>query len=295
MSSQDAGTFACDGASGNNAVTCGNNGGSWVFTSQPAARNHLTDIFDLPTEEGTGDATTGYSYLEFSDGTETEATKSMTDSGENGWIDVSAYSTVYVVVTSHIPNFSTLVNTAGTGSTTTLESLNTIDTIKIEYEGMVDNLQTEGDSTTWTNYKSTTPSENNNDDYEDDTYWPNNQKRYGLDPQRAQINGSFFIDNLKGLIHFSSNISGKTVVLDYISDSLGTDGEMQVHKFAEEAMYKWILCAVMSSRMNVPEYAIRRYKKEKFAATRQAKLRLSNIKLEELTQVLRGKSKHIKH
>jgi hypothetical protein len=51
----------------------------------------------------------------------------------------------------------------------------------------------------------------------------------------------------------------------------------------------------MSTRMNVPEYAIRRYKKDKFAAIRKAKLRLSNIKLEELTQILRGKSKHIKH
>ena len=38
-----------------------------------------------------------------------------------------------------------------------------------------------------------------------------------------------------------------------------------------------------------------RFKKEKFAAVRQAKIRLSNIKLEEITQVLRGKSKHIKH
>ena len=38
-----------------------------------------------------------------------------------------------------------------------------------------------------------------------------------------------------------------------------------------------------------------RFKKEKFAATRQAKLRLSNIKLEEITQIFRGKSKQIKH
>ena len=35
--------------------------------------------------------------------------------------------------------------------------------------------------------------------------------------------------------------------------------------------------------------------KEKFAAIRKAKLRLSNLKLEELTQILRGKSKQIKH
>ena len=38
-----------------------------------------------------------------------------------------------------------------------------------------------------------------------------------------------------------------------------------------------------------------RLTKEKFAAVRKAKLRLSNIKLEELTQILRGKSKQIKH
>ena len=40
---------------------------------------------------------------------------------------------------------------------------------------------------------------------------------------------------------------------------------------------------------------IARYKKERRAAMRQAKLRLSNIKLEEITQIFRGKSKQIKH
>ena len=40
---------------------------------------------------------------------------------------------------------------------------------------------------------------------------------------------------------------------------------------------------------------IPRITKEKFAAVRKAKLRLSNIKIEELTQILRGKSKQIKH
>jgi hypothetical protein len=151
------------------------------------------------------------------------------------------------------------------------------------------------ESTTWSNYKSQTPSENNNDDYEDDTYWPMNGERYGLDPQHAQANGSFYIDDQSGKIHFSSNVSGKTVILDYISDSLGTDPEMQVHKFAEEAMYKCIAYAILSTRANVQEYIVQRYKKERFAAIRTAKLRLSNIKLEEITQILRGKSKQIKH
>jgi len=90
-------------------------------------------------------------------------------------------------------------------------------------------------------------------------------------------------------------LSGKTIVLDYLSDSLGTDKEMKVHKLAEEAMYKCIAYGIMSTRANVPEYLVRRFQKDKFAATRKAKLRLSNLKLEELTQILRGKSKHIKH
>ena len=57
-------------------------------------------------------------------------------------------------------------------------------------------------------------------------------RRYGIDPQHAQSNGSFYIDERMGKIHFSSNISGKDVILDYISDSLGTEKEMQVHKLA---------------------------------------------------------------
>ena len=153
----------------------------------------------------------------------------------------------------------------------------------------------DGISDTWSKYKSATPSENDNDDYQDDNYWPMNGQRYGLDPQHAQVNGSYFIDCATGKIHFSSNLAGKTVILKYISDGLGTNEEMIVHKFAEEAMYKWIMYGCLSARIDIPEYVIRRYKKERFAETRKAKLRLSNIKLEEITQILRGKSKQIKH
>mgnify|MGYP003638341956 FL=1 len=76
---------------------------------------------------------------------------------------------------------------------------------------------------------------------------------------------------------------------------MGTLEEMVVHKFAEEAMYKCIAYAVLCGRANVQEYIVRRFKKDRFAAVRNAKLRLSNLKLEELTQVMRGKSKQIKH
>ena len=150
------------------------------------------------------------------------------------------------------------------------------------------------ESDTATNFAANTPAENQ-DDYDDDDYSNLLGERYGLDPAHSQVNGSFYIDDNRGFIHFSSNISGKTVILKYISDSLGTDAEMKVHKFAEEAMYKYIAYAIMSTRANVQEYIVQRFKREAFAAKRQAKLRLSNIKIEEITQVLRGKSKQIKH
>ena len=110
--------------------------------------------------------------------------------------------------------------------------------------------------------------------------------------QILRLLASFVGLKTRGLIHFTSNISGKIVTLKYISD--GIYGDTLVHKFAEEAIYKHIAHAVLSNKINVPEYVINRYRKERSAAVRNAKIRLSNLKVEELTQVMRGKTKHIK-
>ena len=120
-------------------------------------------------------------------------------------------------------------------------------------------------------------------------------RRYGLNPENAQANGVFYIDQVRGLVHFSADMVGRIITIKYISDGLGSDEEMTVHKFAEEALYKYIAYAVLSTRINTPEYIINRFKREKQAARRNAKLRLSNIKIEEITQVMRNKSKQIKH
>jgi hypothetical protein len=121
-------------------------------------------------------------------------------------------------------------------------------------------------------------------------------RRYGISPQQAQSNGVFYIDQLQGIIFFDSSFVNKIVTLKYISDGIGcTDEDMTVHKFAEDALYKYIAYAILSTRANTPEYLVSRFKKERSAAKRNAKLRLSNIKIEEITQVMRNKSKIIKH
>ena len=120
-------------------------------------------------------------------------------------------------------------------------------------------------------------------------------KRFGIDPETTQINGVFIIDEANGQFGFSSNLAGKVITLKYVSDGLGTDNEMQIHKLAEEAIYKYIAHAVLSAKANIPEYIVNRFRRDRRAAMRNAKLRLSNLKLKELTQVMRGKSKQIKH
>ena len=151
-------------------------------------------------------------------------------------------------------------------------------------------------SNTTDNWKTSNLNANNDTDKSNDTdvYDLHVGKRYGLEPSWSQTNGWYYIDDLRGKICFSSDLQGKTIILKYISDSLGTAEELQVHKLAEEAMYKWIAYGCLSVKAEVPEYLVNRYKREKFAETRKAKIRLSNVKIEEIAQQFRNMSKHIK-
>jgi hypothetical protein len=243
-------------------------------------------------------------FIEF-DGTDASTEKETT-------INVSAHEYLYFMIISKVPVSTEERDTTGqtvgdpsNGITAVFPTqytfLNQVNSVTLKNVVPPSTLTHANiltrDSNTWSNYKSHTPNENVVIDYDyDDPRFHNLNKgqRYGLEPSHAQVNGSFYIDNLQGYINFSSNVSGKNIILDYISDGVGTDSEMQVHKFAEEAMYKHMLCDIMSGRSGVPEYAIRRYKQEKRATRRNAKLRLSNIKLEQIIQTFRNKSKIIK-
>lgn len=158
-------------------------------------------------------------------------------------------------------------------------------------------LQRAFNSETWNSYSAADSSADETNDTIDPEFLStySEGKRYGILPEYSQANGTFFIDEQKGSIYFSSNIVGKVITLKYISDGLGTDSEMIVHKFAEEATYKHIAYAVLASKNKIPEYIVNRFKKERFAAKRVAKLRLSNMKANELSLIMKNKSKQIKH
>ena len=118
---------------------------------------------------------------------------------------------------------------------------------------------------------------------------------YGMQPEVSQINGWFTINERENTFSFSNDLVDRIIILEYISDGLSYDLDTRVPKMAEEALYAYILHAVISTRINQPEYIVQRLNREKSAKLRNAKIRLSNIKLDEFVQVMRGKSKWIKH
>ncbi len=119
-------------------------------------------------------------------------------------------------------------------------------------------------------------------------------QRYGLEPRSTQENGWYVINKRTGKISFSSNLTGAIIILEYVSDGLAYDVDTKVPKMAEEAMYAHLSYSILAGRSNQPEYVIRRLKQEKSTKLRNAKIRLSNINLKDISQVMRNKSKWIK-
>ena len=120
--------------------------------------------------------------------------------------------------------------------------------------------------------------------------------RYGLNTETANANPLFTINKQEGAIYFSSDMSGKSVVLEYVSDGMnnGNDSEINVNKLFEEFIYAYIRYSLLNSKFGVQEYIVTRARKEKSALLRNAKLRLSNMHPGRLLMNMRGQDKWIK-
>jgi len=120
-------------------------------------------------------------------------------------------------------------------------------------------------------------------------------RRYGLDPVISQTNGWYAIDRRHNKFAFSSDLANRCVILEYLSDGLAYDMDVKIPKMAEEAMYMHIAYSILAGRAGVQEFIVQRFKRDRSAQLRNAKIRLSNMKLGEMIQNMRGKSKWIKH
>ena len=119
----------------------------------------------------------------------------------------------------------------------------------------------------------------------------------GSDAQFSNSNPQFVIDKMRGVINFTSEMSGNSCVLEYISDGMnetGNPADISVHKFFEEYIYAYITYAILDAKLGVQEYVIRRALKKKTALLRNARIRISDIHPSRLLQTLRSQGNTIK-
>jgi hypothetical protein len=88
---------------------------------------------------------------------------------------------------------------------------------------------------------------------------------------------TFRINN--GVIDFTSGARNRTIVLEYISDGMenGDESLMTVNKLAEEFIYAYISYSILSRKVGIPEYQVKRLRDKKTAMWRNAKIRMSNL------------------
>jgi hypothetical protein len=155
-----------------------------------------------------------------------------------------------------------------------------------------DGYALEGDSVTDINIAE---SDTDNDTY-DALFEYNPGARFGMETSRANINGTYRIDKKLGVIRFSSDVFGKTVVIEYVTDGLNdlTEDEVKVNKLAEDYLYKHIANQILSHKFGIQEYIVRRVKNEAFAALKNLKIRMMDVHPMDLVQAGRGRDKWIK-
>lgn len=120
--------------------------------------------------------------------------------------------------------------------------------------------------------------------------------RFGLNTETANCNPTYQINRAAGVINFSSNMSGESCILEYVSDGMqqGNDELIYVNKMFEAYVYAYIEYEIMSSKLGVQEYVIRRLQKKKSSLLTNAKIRMSNIKPALLLMAMRGQNKILK-
>lgn len=139
-------------------------------------------------------------------------------------------------------------------------------------------------------------------EYNQDLYDPSvptndySGSRFGMDTSKANINSLYNISKKLGVINFSSQLDGKLVVIEYLTDGMydTSDTDIKVHKLAEDFLYKYIAHEVIKNKFGVQEYIVRRMKKDASSSLKNTKIRMMDIHPLDIIKSLRGRDKWLK-
>jgi hypothetical protein len=104
-------------------------------------------------------------------------------------------------------------------------------------------------------------------------------------------NGYYRIDREKGQIALSSELSGESIVLEYISDGSNPDGSMRVNSLAEEALRAYIYWKVNQRNSGVPLQEKELARRDFYNEKRLARARIVNFTPDQAWRISRKGSK----
>lgn len=119
---------------------------------------------------------------------------------------------------------------------------------------------------------------------------------FGQDTSKMNVNPKFNINRDLGTFEFNSTMVGELIVIEYIHDGMkaGNDDAIVAHKFFEEYIIAELEYTFLRLKPNAPMSHIQEAKKRRTAERNNAKIRLSNIRPEQLLMSLRGQENWIK-
>ena len=131
-----------------------------------------------------------------------------------------------------------------------------------------------------------------------DNYYTFYGRKFGLTPSDSNGVGTFILDNNAGIIYLDSQTNqDDLVILTYISDGIENNDDLAnvfIPKLAEDAVYANVLYSITKLMPSLGSVA-GLYKKEAYAKMKNAKIRLMDLRPAEMKNVMRNKSKWIKH
>ncbi len=124
-----------------------------------------------------------------------------------------------------------------------------------------------------------------------------NSSQRTLDTSQLSKYGEFTIDERRGKIGFSSDLSDREIVLEYVSDGLEFDtyGEEQirVHKDVVELIKENVYFSCISGKVNVPANEKERARRRYLTTKHEAKLDRSGLDFLEISKAMNLSSKNI--
>ena len=104
-------------------------------------------------------------------------------------------------------------------------------------------------------------------------------------------NGYYRIDRERNQIALSSELSGGSIVLEYISDGSNVDGAMKVNALAEEALRAYIWWKLIQRKANIPPSEKEAARRDFYNEKRIARARIVNFTPDQAWRISRKQVK----